>query len=482
MKIFYARCIFILFACLSAVLTRADGYLFGGTELESIVALAMENNPEIRAAGSIYNKFAADHDFELGFFDPDFSFSAGAARWSRPVPWSSLGAFAEDNAYSGKAGLEFPLLPGAYFSVGVAERYLLEPGADFDSLYQTSAGGGLWVPLARDRGLAQWKAREQAARYRKESARYALLQTVQRVRLSVETAYIDLLRAAAAVEEAEMSAARVASLLSEAKELVALKVVPSYQLHPAKMEVATQKDELVAARHVLEAGILKMSALVGVDVSDRIALEPDTVLKWASECGNPPVASIEDVLNERGSYLTIESTAKAVESDIRSAAEKMKSDFGLSMRAVWQGENEDNLLGSDLLLSERHLGAEAVVVWRRPLGFKPERAELAANKALLRAVSEEMRGVRLNIELELASARSALKAATERLDAAYAAVSEAEKALMAEDERFKMGEGRSRNVLDAQKDLTTVVRRRNNAAAELLKAFANIRHASGYLR
>jgi len=53
-------------------------------------------------------------------------------------------------------------------------------------------------------------------------------------------------------------------------------------------------------------------------------------------------------------------------------------------------------------------------------------------------------------------------------------------ALEAENERFCLGEGRSRNVLDAQRDLTDALKRQTIIAVELLRAYSNFMYASGY--
>ena len=66
-----------------------------------------------------------------------------------------------------------------------------------------------------------------------------------------------------------------------------------------------------------------------------------------------------------------------------------------------------------------------------------------------------------------------------RLALARSAVAEAGRVLAAEDERFALGEGSSRNVLDAQKDLTSASRRHVAVAGQVVSALAELRHALG---
>ncbi len=56
---------------------------------------------------------------------------------------------------------------------------------------------------------------------------------------------------------------------------------------------------------------------------------------------------------------------------------------------------------------------------------------------------------------------------------------DARRALVAEEQRLSLGEGRSRNVLDAQKDLTTAERRANAAAYDLILAYTDLLAAFG---
>ena len=53
-------------------------------------------------------------------------------------------------------------------------------------------------------------------------------------------------------------------------------------------------------------------------------------------------------------------------------------------------------------------------------------------------------------------------------------------ALDAERDRFRLGEGRSRQVLDAQKDLTKAMQRQNQNAASLLRTVSDYEYATGY--
>jgi outer membrane protein TolC len=124
-------------------------------------------------------------------------------------------------------------------------------------------------------------------------------------------------------------------------------------------------------------------------------------------------------------------------------------------------------------------GWQAAVVWRRPLGFRAETATLAARAADAEAARRDMQALQTAIDSEIARARAAWQAGCDRLALVDVAVTEARSGLEAEEDRFRLGEGRSRNVLDAQKDLTTAARRVYAVAAETIRAYADLVRATG---
>jgi len=113
------------------------------------------------------------------------------------------------------------------------------------------------------------------------------------------------------------------------------------------------------------------------------------------------------------------------------------------------------------------------------LGFDSERARAAAREADARAAQADLAVIALRVAAEHARAVVAFASACDRLDSVDRAVEEALTSLDAESDRFRLGEGRSRLVLDAQKDLSAATRRANAAAAETIRAFADLVRAAG---
>jgi hypothetical protein len=164
---------------------------------------------------------------------------------------------------------------------------------------------------------------------------------------------------------------------------------------------------------------------------------------------------------------------------VRKARDAARSDLSVEVASSWRGENADGPWGNDRVLSDEHLGAEALVVWRRPFAFRAEKSAVRQLEAQRDELLEAAREARLAIAADVQAARIAFDLARRRLEIVSQAVEAAERTVDAERRRFRLGEGRSRNVLDAQKDLTGAIRRQAQIATDVLRAHSDFRFAAG---
>ena len=88
--------------------------------------------------------------------------------------------------------------------------------------------------------------------------------------------------------------------------------------------------------------------------------------------------------------------------------------------------------------------------------------------------------VRQETRTRLEQALLEIRSAELRLELTRQGITAAEDTVRAEQERFKIGEGSSKAVLDAQKNLNTILLRLNAATADLLRARADYEYAAGY--
>ncbi|MBT3376339.1 MAG: TolC family protein [Lentisphaerae bacterium] len=449
-------------------------------ELEQLVARALENSPLVGAARARVLQELTRQDENFAFFEPSLSGLAGTAERDRGIPGGTGFATSTNNATVVQGGIEAPVRPGAYVSAGAAERFLREPGGHHSSVFQTLVGMQVRIPLLRDRGFVQWDLKQAQTIAEYNAAVSRLLTVMQNLRHDVEQRYVNVQAALASYTVAQEATARFQSLLDEAKQLAELKVVPEYQLWPAKMELLLRQEAELDAMRLHEVSQIRLQELLG----DKDALElksgPEALVALADEVKVPVLPKPDEIVPFRGIYRELLDQEEVVDAQLRQTRDELRPDVSLNLRATYQGEDPTTPIAVDRVTSDKHLGANAVIVWKQPLGFRAERARIRRHKARLEELRQELRRVEQKVAADMEAAAAELAKARERLALISQAVNAAQQTLVAEQERFRLGEGRSRNVLDAQKDLTNVLQRQMRTAAILLRAHSDYQYAIGY--
>ena len=119
-------------------------------ELENLVKEGQNNSPVVLAARYQVEQALLKHEELAEFFDPDFFGAFGKADTQRDLPLQTGYTELTDKAVDTQVGLEMPVSPGAYVSLGAASRILQDPEG-YDTLYQTMFGVRVRIPLLRDR-------------------------------------------------------------------------------------------------------------------------------------------------------------------------------------------------------------------------------------------------------------------------------------------------------------------------------------------
>ncbi|NOY82880.1 MAG: TolC family protein [Kiritimatiellaeota bacterium] len=439
-----------------------------GDELADLIAGAEARNPRLSAARDRVTQALAARNGLLGFFDPAVSATGDKAS----------GDLGYDLRLS--AEIETPFKPGFYLTLGAAENRLVDPGKEYNALYQTVFSAGVTVPLLRDRGFRKWRLlfAEAEATYRAAGSR--LLWVRQDLRHRIEQRYIAMQEARSAYDVAQGATARVEKLLGEAKELVRLKVVPEYQLFPARMEVALARASELQAAEAFHRSVVFLAREIGAVERRDFRAAPEMLIAWARGAEVPADWPAEEAFRRRGDCLELAARRASVQYRLQWAREELKSDLSLSAEAVWTGEDPHDPLGTGAYMADRREGGIVSLTWRRPLGRRTERAEVARQMSRLRELDHLLEDLKIGIRADLTTARSDFESARRQLVLVTEAVRDARQNLAAEAERFRLGEGRSRNVLDAQKDLTNAIQRQTRTAAALLRAQADFFYAVGY--
>ncbi len=446
--------------------------------LAALVQQAVRESPLVAAARHRCAAARANREAQQGYYDPRAMAVAGWSREGRGVPGVSRGDTVTADSAALQAGVEVAMSPGFYLGAGVAERRLTDLGI-YEDLFQTEAGVQLSVPLLRDRGFAQWHAAAAAAEAELAATEAGLLRVCEEVGRGVEDRYLLLQQALAAHGIAQAATARASRLLDEALQLLELKMLPAYQVHAARLDVTRRQEEEAAALSVCEIQRRRLTELVGLATVAALPAAAADLSSWTDGLTLPDGGVLEEIAPRRGVYREVRAQWAAARARALAADDEDRSDVTLRAAYTWQGEDEQSLLGGHGTLSDPQAGAEVVVVWKRPLGGRGE----AGRRAAARARVDELEAAARQVEREIATAcdvaAAEFRSAELRLKLATAAVGDAQAASAAEEERFRLGDGSSRLVLDSQKDLTDAVRRQNDIVTALLRARTAYRYAAG---
>ncbi len=432
-------------------------------------ARLLAESARVEAAG--YAVAAVD-----GFYDTSLSAASGFAEGPLRTPGSLLPGVAPTESWVAEVSASRPLRQGLHTRASLS-RWDSIGGGSADNTSGTVAGFAVEKPLLRDRNFQAQRLEALAASQHAEAAQSWHRALWQDTCHAVTRAYTDWLAAHAELTESLAASGRVSRLLAETESRVALDATPAYQLAAARMEVAFRQDELHQANAALLSARIRLEELVGEPLPDETLPDPasDELRRWADTCAAAATSAVPFTLAipERPDWQAVAAEAERAATLVRRAREDLKSDLSLVAGVGIRFNNEPSTRG------DSDLAWEAGVVWRSPLGFDTERARAAAREADARAAQADLDATAITAAAEYARASAAFASACRRLASVDQAVEEARASLDAEADRFQLGEGRSRLVLDAQKDLSAANRRANAAAAETLRAYADLARAAG---
>ena len=447
-------------------------------------ARALETHPAIAAAiareRAALNKTGA---LAASFATPVLSASAGYSSGVDDVPGISLPRIAPQDAVALSAGVEAPVAKGVYAGAGAAQRFLTDtPEADA----QTALGARVRVPLLRDFGHALNE--RELSKLRAAAAAAAAETALARASLSREIflAWNLLLRAEADAEAVASAEQRAEKLLEETSERARSQDVAGYQVFPAQYEVALRKEELLDARQNAAARLETLRERLGLAGDESGAAVSRGATNAIFAAANSIIRRKDlafpaaEALRASPARLAAAAKLAAAEAALQALVEDSRDTLDFTAGAGFRGEAESGLIGSDNILAKDSAVFEAALVYKRPLGRGGADAEIAAAKAEVEACEADLAAAKNEILAELARAQTGFAAACARLSLALEAIGRAGAALDAEESRFNLGEGTSRNVLDAQKDLTNATRRGIAVAGAVADSFAELLHAAGF--
>lgn len=443
------------------------------------LAQTVISNPDVQAALETCRAAGFDTDaVRLSFEAPALIASAGVTEDPGDVPFSSASFDIPANAASAQAGVEAPLVSGVYGGAGASYRALRTAGDD-DGDDSASAGARLRIPLLRDRGFAVNRLDVGTLTLEESVAAYSFQSALQDALTSVVGAYANVLFRVADAAEVSNALARAEQLVEDATARAELEDVAEYQVFPARYEAATRQEELAEARTQILVARKNLLHAIGAeptdDPFDTLAPEAasDALSDWTAALNAADISPLLAAEPEKAcpEVLAAEAAWQAERSRVSAAKEAEKSSLDLLVGAGWQSEENSTTL--------HDAGYGVSLVFSRPLSRDGSRAKIEAASARAAAASHAYAAAILAARVRHDKAVAALESARGRCRLALATVEAARRVLDAENERFSIGEGSSRNVLDAQKDLTTARRRALSVSLEVVSAMAELYRACG---
>ena len=446
-------------------------------------AHALETHPAIAAAKAretaALRKAGA---LDISFKTPILSASAGYAGGPDDMPGISLTRAAAQDSISFAAGVEAPVAKGIYAGAGAAQRFLTDsPDADA----QTALGVRLRIPLMKDFKHALNEG--EVSKLRAEALVAAAESAKIRATLSrdIFLAWNIALRSAADADAVARAEQRAEKLLEETSERARFQDVAGYQVFPAQYEVALRKEELLDARQSTIARLetlkehLGLSSATGAVIVSRSATNAVFTAANAVILHRDLAFSAADTLSASPAYLSAIAKLAASKAALQTIVEGAKDSLDFSAGAGFRGETDSGVIGTDDIITQNTAIFEIGITYRRSLGRSGADAEIAATKAEVEACEADVAATKNEVLAALARAQTGFAGACARLSLALEAIERASAALSAEESRFNLGEGTSRNVLDAQKDLTNATRRGISVAGSVVDSFVELLYSAG---
>ncbi len=447
-------------------------------DLVDYLGIASTSSPRIVSANLAAKAAVYDADASrLSFRAPALNAAIGQSENPIDAPFGSFGFSSPANALSVQAGIEAPLAAGVYGAAGVRQQTYRNNGeTDGDS--NTSAGARLRIPLWRDRGFAandvEVRELEETSLSQAADAASVLLDEYT----SIAKSYSRFLFVIADAAEIANALDRAETLVKDATDRAELQDVATYQVFPARFESAIRREELSSAKTqiVLTEGNLRNA--IGIDSlplpSGETIEDAGSILgNWAKSITELDTSALvaNEAAEECPEIIAARHLAQARIESCSSAAEAAKPNFDIVVGAGWTSEEDAD--------SGNEAGYGAALVFSMPLSRDGDKRRILAAETRAEAANADLAATILAARVRHENAIAAFDGARSRLAMAEESVEQARLSLEAENERFSIGDGSSRNVLDAQKDLTSATRQKLSVAHDVIDSYLDLCRAAG---
>lgn len=413
----------------------------GKLQLPEIIAIALENNPEVASSAFDVEGASARKDQAKGAMLP------------------SLTAEGDYIRHLNDQRLLAPEFNG-------------QPGTFSDAIY--SGGLAVRMPLFRGGRLIN-EAR--AAELLTEAGGYRLGRTREILVFNLKNLFFAMLAQEELIESLLFSQEALESHLKRIKDLIAVEKAAKVDRLRTEVQLADIRQKIVAERNALAIQNQRLRNLMGIEAGG-----PSLELQGTLERGVAHSLSLKEALalafEKRPDYLAMrkELEAQAKRVDAARAGHSPNVSLFAKYGGRWAANPSVQPTGADDAEEVGSLGIGVDI----PL-FEGGRiqAKVREERAKLAARQERWRELQLQIRLEVETALRNFRSASERVRTLRKSVEQAEESLRIERQKYGLGRGAIVDVLDSQSALLEAETQYYGALSEVQIARAQIELATG---
>jgi outer membrane protein len=424
--------------------------------LADAIALSLENNPDLAAAGLAPRRAAADIKQQEGVFMPTLSLFAGIDRDRLPQSSVALGTFR--NNVAAEARIAGRLQWGTEYNLSYGTTRLESDSQFTPTSPMSSAYVQLQVrqPLLRGFGSDINRAGITIARGNVKIADAALRRTTEVAVATTVDAYWRLVRSHKSLAVARESLQLAERLVERTQSRVTAGDLPTIELTQARASVAARQEAVIVGEAEVGNANDSLARLLVVDPRQVFAA---TFVPTDEPNGEPAVMTqstlLDEAFRQRGELFAARQSIKNAEVAVEVAINARKPDLSV-VGSVGIGG-----LGSKWTSAQSQLARDvddqhrwtAGLVFSVPLDNRAanggyEKARLALDEAKL-----ALRSLELQVTEEVRNALRNLDASAKRVEATRRAAELARDQLAAGEKRLASGLSTAFEVLRLQTDL-----------------------------
>ncbi len=405
---------------LSVLLVLCHAASSGALTMEEAVGIALQNNHRIRQFENLEGSAREDIGSKRSAFWPSVDLSYSYS----------------DVDVSGAASLGSSLTRDV--AVGSVE-----------------ASYNLFRGLSDIRGLRESRARAEASEYERRAVAADVV-------LDVKTAYINVLRARRAVQTAEEGVELLERQVREAEQFHRVGLLARNDVLKVAVELSSARQELLQARGDLRVAVKRLERAMGSRIAE------DEVVAEIEGTPEPGAQSFDalsaEALGRRSELRRLRALHEAYGYGIAAIKGGYLPSIDFSLRYSQYGDNAG--LDGRELLHDNETRATLSATWNVFDGLR-KKHDVQKALYLQKATAEELKDMEEEVLLQLQEALEGYRVSRGKLEAAEAAVEQAEENYRVTDSQFRNRLATSTDLLDARFFLTRARNQRNNALYDI---------------